>query len=151
MKKALLDTNIITAFLKGNNTVVERVEQYLNEHESLTISILSYYEILRGLKDLGSKKKLQAFDKFINDCEVEELERPVIVKAADIYVNLKREGKLVEDADILIAATAMNKGLAVVTDNEKHFRRIKGFKIGVDKRRRVQYTSDPVKLAEITA
>ena len=56
MKNALLDTNIVTAFLKGNPTVVERVEQYVNEYESLTISIISYYEILRGLKALGSKK-----------------------------------------------------------------------------------------------
>src|SRR4030065_2346233 len=126
MKKALLDTNIITAFLKDNPTVVERVKQYTDEHGSLTISIISYYEILRGLKGLGNKKKLQAFNRVINDCEVEELGRPVVEKAADIYVNLKNQGKLVEDADILVAATAMDKGLVVVTDNEKHFRRIKG-------------------------
>lgn len=124
-----MDTNIITAFLKGNPTVVERVKQYTDEHGSLTISIISYYEILRGLKGLGNKKKLQAFNRFINDCEVEELGRPVVEKAADIYVNLKNQGKLVEDADILVAATAVDKGLVVVTDNEKHFRRIKGLEV----------------------
>ena len=124
-----MDTNIITAFLKDNPTVVERVKQYTDEHGSLTISIISYYEILRGLKGLGNKKKLQAFNRFINDCEVEELGRPVVEKAADIYVNLKNQGKLVEDADILVAATAMDKGLVVVTDNEKHFRRIKGLEV----------------------
>lgn len=129
MKKALLDTNIITAFLKGNTAVVERVAQYINVHEKLTVSIISYYEILRGLKDLGSKKKLQAFEKFVNGCEVEELGISVMDKAADIYVNLKNEGKLVEDADILIAATAMNMGFAVVTDNVKHFNRIKGLEV----------------------
>ncbi len=52
MKNALLDTNIVTAFLKGNPTVVERVEQYVNEYESLTISIISYYEILQWIKVL---------------------------------------------------------------------------------------------------
>ena len=124
-----MDTNIITAFLKDNPTVVERVKQYTDEHGSLTISIISYYEILRGLKGLGNKKKLQAFNRVINDCEVEELGRPVVEKAADIYVNLKNQGKLVEDADILVAATAMDKGLVVVTDNEKHFRRIKGLEV----------------------
>ena len=124
-----MDTNIITAFLKDNPTVVERVKQYTDEHGSLTISIISYYEILRGLKGLGNKKKLQAFNRFINDCEVEELGRPVVEKAADIYVNLKNQGKLVEDADILVAATAVDKGLVVVTDNEKHFRRIKGLEV----------------------
>jgi predicted nucleic acid-binding protein len=29
----------------------------------------------------------------------------------------------------LVAATAMDKGLVVVTDNEKHFRRIKGLEV----------------------
>lgn len=129
MKKALLDTNIITAFLKGNQNIVKRVEQYTDEHESLTISIISYYEILRGLKDLGSKKKLQAFNGFINNCDVEELGRSVAEKAADIYVNLKNQGKLVEDADILVAATAMDKGFVIVTDNEKHFERIKELEV----------------------
>lgn len=129
MKKALLDTNIITAFLKGNAAVVERVAQYINVHERLTVSIISYYEILRGLKALGSKKKLQVFEKFVNDCEVEEMGISVMDKAAEIYVKLKNEGKLVEDADILIAATAMNKGFAVVTDNVKHFNRIKGLEV----------------------
>lgn len=129
MKKALLDTNIITAFLKGNAAVVERVAQYINVHERLTISIISYYEILRGLKALGSKKKLQAFGKFVNACEVEELGISVMDKAAEIYVKLKNEGKLVEDADILIAATAMKMGFAVVTDNVKHFNRIKDLEV----------------------
>ena len=129
MKKALLDTNIITAFLKGIPLVVERVEQYTSEHESLIISIISYYEILRGLKDLGSKKKLQAFKSFINKCEVEALGWSVIEKSADIYVKLKKQGELVEDADIFVAATAMDKGLMVVTDNEKHFRKIRGLEV----------------------
>lgn len=125
-----MDTNIITAFLKGNPAVVNQVTQYINEHGSLSISVISYYEILRGLKAIGSKKKLQAFDRFINDCEVEELGISVIGKAADIYVKLKTHGELVEDADILIAATAMDKGLVVVTDNERHFKKIKGLEIG---------------------
>jgi tRNA(fMet)-specific endonuclease VapC len=129
MKKALLDTNIIVAFLKGNPVVVEKVGQYINEHETLTVSIISYYEILRGLKSVGSKKKLQAFERFISDCEVKELGRSVAERAADIYVELKPRGELIEDADILVAATAMDKGLVVVTDNEKHFRRIKGLEV----------------------
>jgi hypothetical protein len=44
MKKALLDTNIITAFLKGIPLVVERVEQYTSEHESL---LLALFHIMR--------------------------------------------------------------------------------------------------------
>jgi predicted nucleic acid-binding protein len=36
---------------------------------------------------------------------------------------------LISDADILIAATAITHGLAVVTNNEAHFRRIQSLPI----------------------
>ena len=52
MKRCTLDTNIITAFLKNDLRVVQRVSDYLELFEKLTINIISYYEILRGLKDL---------------------------------------------------------------------------------------------------
>lgn len=52
MKRCTLDTNIITAFLKNDLRVVERVSNYLEFFDKLTINIISYYEILRGLKDL---------------------------------------------------------------------------------------------------
>ena len=51
------------------------------------------------------------------------------MKAADIYDELRRAGKLVEDADILIAATALKHGMVVVTDNTQNFKRIKGLKV----------------------
>lgn len=69
------------------------------------------------------------FERFISYCEVEELGRSVTEKVADIYAELKPQGKLIEDADILVAATAIDRGLAVVTDNEKHFRRIAGLEV----------------------
>ena len=52
MKRCTLDTNIITAFLKNDLAVVRRVSEYLEFFDKLTINIISYYEILRGLKDL---------------------------------------------------------------------------------------------------
>ena len=62
-------------------------------------------------------------------CNIEELDLLIAEKAADIYDELRRAGKLVEDADILIAATAMKLGMIVVTDNIEHFKRIKGLKV----------------------
>lgn len=55
MKRCTLDTNIITAFLKNDLQVVERTSDYLEFFDKLTINIISYYEILRGLEDLGNK------------------------------------------------------------------------------------------------
>ncbi len=70
MKRCTLDTNIITAFLKNDSRVVERVSDYLEFFDKLTINIISYYEILRGLKDLGNEEKLRRFDNFIQENEL---------------------------------------------------------------------------------
>ncbi|MGO9446398.1 MAG: PIN domain-containing protein [Thiobacillaceae bacterium] len=46
------------------------------------------------------------------------------MQAAQIYADLHQRGELISDADILIAATAITHELAVVTNNQDHFRRI---------------------------
>ncbi|MEI6421794.1 MAG: type II toxin-antitoxin system VapC family toxin [Lentisphaerota bacterium] len=50
----------------------------------------------------------------------------IIVKAADIYANLRRDGLLIPDADIIIASSAITNGMSVATNNQEHFGRIKG-------------------------
>ena len=49
--------------------------------------------------------------------------------ASDVYLELKKKGELIEDADILVAASAITNDLVLITDNEKHFRRIEGLKV----------------------
>jgi tRNA(fMet)-specific endonuclease VapC len=61
--------------------------------------------------------------------EIISLDDPMAVRAADIYADLKAGGGMIGDADILIAASALVNGLGVVTNNEQHFRRIKGLRV----------------------
>lgn len=67
MKKALVDTNIVSAFMRGNQQVVEKVEQYLQEHDTLTVSVITYYELMRVYKSLGQRKKDRAFSRIHGD------------------------------------------------------------------------------------
>ena len=129
MKRCTLDTNIITAFLKNDSRVVERVSDYLEFFDKLTINIISYYEILRGLKDLGNEEKLRRFDNFIQENELVFITKDTIEKAAEIYAYLKKEGNLIEDADILMASTAIVEDLVLITNNIKHFKRVKDLEI----------------------
>jgi predicted nucleic acid-binding protein len=55
--------------------------------------------------------------------------KPVAEKASELYVKLKKKGLLIQDADLLIAATALIHGLCVITNNVNHFSRIKGLKV----------------------
>ena len=129
MKKALIDTNIVSAYMRGNQSVIQRVKEYIHFHGTLTISVITYYEIMRGLKALSSPKKFKIFNEFMSVCDVLCFDSLIAEKASDIYNELRMAGKLVEDADILIAATALWHDLLVVTDNTRHFERIKGLKV----------------------
>ena len=128
MKRCTLDTNIITAFLKKDSKVIRRVSDYLEFFDRLTINIISYYEILRGLTDLGNEEKLMRFEEFIQDNELVSIRKETIEKAAQIYAYLKKDGNLIEDADILMASIAIVEDLVLITNNLSHFRRVKGLR-----------------------
>ena len=51
------------------------------------------------------------------------------MQAAEIYADLHCSGRLISDADILIAATALTHDLILVTENACHFERITGLRV----------------------
>ncbi len=126
MKKALLDTNIVSAFIRGQEAVLSYARNYLQLHERFTLSTVTYYEIARGIKAISSREKYSIFRKFMAECELIDFDRRIADRAAQIYSTLRRKGLLVEDADILIAATALEHDLNMVTGNTRHFMRIEG-------------------------
>lgn len=128
--KYLLDTNIISMLIKGNVRVKEHFEDAVRENSDISLSALCYYEIKRGLIKSKATKQLKDFDKF---CEIY---KPILLDnlgvfdtAANIYADLSKTGKEMGDADILIGSSALQNGFVVVTDNIKHFSRIKNLKI----------------------
>jgi predicted nucleic acid-binding protein len=108
---------------------VKAVSDYLEAFDKLTINIISYYEILRGLKDLGNQEKLKHFEDFIQKNELVLIRKETVEKAAEIYAYLKKNGNLIEDADILMAAIAIDEDLILITNNTGHFKRIKELKM----------------------
>lgn len=129
MSRVLLDTNIISAFFKGNPAVVEAVTDYVKRHKRLSYSIITHDELLRGFMALGSDKKLAAYRAFSAQCEMLPLSDQVVEQAAMLYAALKSSGNLIDDADLLIAATALQKKLTLVTDNQQHFKRVPHLKL----------------------
>lgn len=127
--EALLDTDTLSAIMKGHPLVVARARDYLAEHLLLTMSIITRYEILRGLKAKSATTQVQAFDRLCETCRILPVTDEVVVRGAEIYAALKQRGEPIGDADILIGASALAHGLVVVTNNEDHFRRIPGLQV----------------------
>ncbi|MDO8930018.1 MAG: hypothetical protein Q7J86_00020 [Bacteroidota bacterium] len=49
MKPSMLDTDILSEFLRGNKQVISKVDEHLKEYGFISLSIITYYEILNGL------------------------------------------------------------------------------------------------------
>lgn len=129
MKRALIDTDILSYFFKGEKTVIKNFEIYLQFYELIEISIITYYEILGGLLSKNAHKQLNIFEKFANDNLVIPMTDGSAKISAEIYSKLRLSGNSVDDIDLLIAGIAIENDLIFVTNNEKHFQRIPGLTI----------------------
>ena len=127
--KVVLDTDNLSALMRKNPNVIAKATNYLAEHGHFTISIITRYEVLRGLLARGAIKQAAVFSEFCLRIRILDIDDLVIVKAAGIYADLYRRGELIGDADVLIAATAMVNDLAVATNNEGHFGRVRGLQV----------------------
>jgi len=124
MPKSLLDTDTLSAVLKHNPNALSHSRSYLAAYGLLTFSLITRYEVLRGLKAKNAVIQVAAFEKLCAASEILPLTDSVVLRAAEIYAALHQQGQLIGDADILIAATAITNGLTCVTNNENHFKRI---------------------------
>jgi tRNA(fMet)-specific endonuclease VapC len=122
----LLDTDMLSAIMRQHPTVTPRASAYLGVHSQFMFSIVTQYEILRGLKAKQATMQQLAFHRFCDISAILPLTEAIIVRASDIYADLYRRGELIGDADILIAATALEVGYGLVTNNSRHFGRIVG-------------------------
>lgn len=120
----LLDTDILSELLKQHPLVVQRVRAYLAVHERLAFSIITRYELLRGLKAKHAQAQESAFTLLCQASLILPLTDQVVERAATLYGDLHRQGALLPDADLLIAATALDAQRTLVTNNLAHFQRI---------------------------
>ncbi|MCO5239037.1 MAG: type II toxin-antitoxin system VapC family toxin [Chitinophagaceae bacterium] len=129
MKPALVDTDILSEFLRGTPQVVKQVERYLKDYDAINLSIITYYEILNGLLYKDARKQLKKFTEFSQLNKILPLTISATHQAAEIYAELKKIGQPIGHTDCLIAGIALTNDLQLVTNNIDHFKRIKGLEL----------------------
>lgn len=123
----LLDTNICIELLRGN-TDVSRKLITLGEGRC-ALSVITLYELMFGA--YYSKRQEQEVPKvkmFVEHFPIIPL-IDAVEKYAITKTRLRSDGILIDEFDLIIAATALSGGYILVTDNIKHFQRIAGLKI----------------------
>ena len=135
MDKTLLDTDILSEVLKAKNAnVVERVTAYKAAFEQLTISVITVMEIVKGLHKMRRADALQRFLDSLGASQVLTFDQACAEIAGRIYGDLERIGQPLGRADPMIAATALQHGLVLVTGNTEHYQRIQtmGYPLKLD-------------------
>ena len=129
MKPSLLDTDILSEFLRGNTKVIAKVDEHLKEFGYVNFSIITYYEILNGLLYKDARKQLAKFEDFVELNKVIPLTLRMAKTAAMIQADLRKKGKEIGHTDTLIAGISITSELQLITNNTEHFKRIKGLEI----------------------
>lgn len=129
MDAALLDTDVLSEVIKRKDPQVLAVaERYLAEHERFAFSAITAYEIIRGMRARRATRQLTAFLEVVDTSDVLPTSWSVLLRAADLWADARNGGHPREDADLIIAATALEAGYALVTSNTQHFSWIPGLR-----------------------
>jgi tRNA(fMet)-specific endonuclease VapC len=122
MDASLLDTDILSEVLKRKDQrVLAKARRYLGEHARFAFSSITAYEIIRGMRANRAARQLETFLKTLSTSDVFPINMPVLLRAAELWAEATRLGHPQNDADLMIAATALERGRVLVTGNTDHF------------------------------
>ncbi|AFL94730.1 hypothetical protein containing PIN domain 12 [Thermococcus cleftensis] len=121
----MIDTSVLIDLYKARK---------LEDYAGSAISVVTLFEFVRGIR--SERKRVAVLKRLEKLFRVEPLDNVVILTASKIYRVLKKRGELIEDADIIIGATAIAKGYMVWTENTGHFKRMSDFGLKLYKPRK---------------
>lgn len=123
----LLDTDTCVYWLRGHPAVRDRVIRA--NPDALSVSILTLAELRYGAAcSQRPAENNRAIDGFLAGVTVHGVSPRVTDLFAQWKAALRTQGALIEDMDLLIAATAQSLDLVLVTGNARHFERLPGLR-----------------------
>ncbi len=126
----MLDTDFIIAVLRGNETAKKQFLDYVAAKESLCMSTITVFELLRGVqRGNNPQKDREAYadaTSIIYPIDITYIEADL---AAKIDAHLGKMGTPIGLPDMLIAATCISTDQTLITRNAKHFEKIPGLKV----------------------
>jgi predicted nucleic acid-binding protein len=119
----LVDTDVLIWHLRGYPQATRR----LDELGALTLSAISWLEVLQGMRN---KAELVAVKKMLahRAATLLPVSEAITQRAIELMEAITLSHGL-QMGDALIAATALDHGLPVLTANVKHFGAVQGLKV----------------------
>lgn len=124
----LLDTNAVSAALKGNAALDRRLQDLLPAE--WCISAVTRAELRFGVARRPKATRLaQVVAAFLSVARTEAWNAKAADEHGRLRAALMAKGRRISDFDEMIAAHALALDAVLVTDNTRHFSRVSGLKI----------------------
>ncbi len=122
MVKSILDTDILSEYLKGHHpTVVSHAGRYVKEYGFFSFTSVTVYEIVYGLELKSASSQLKRAVEWLNQNEEITPTSADYLAAAAIKATARKNGSALELPDCLIAAVAVRLSRPLVTGNTEDF------------------------------
>jgi tRNA(fMet)-specific endonuclease VapC len=115
----LVDTSFIIDILKNNATSLALLQKY-DSSDSLAVSSLTVFELFQYAGDVSNE--------IIETLVVLDATKTICKKAGGLRRELQKKGKEISPADSIIAATALEHDILLIT-SDSHFKRIPNLNI----------------------
>ncbi|NQT52325.1 type II toxin-antitoxin system VapC family toxin [bacterium] len=130
MSRCLLDTDWAIDYLAGVPQVVASIQSV--DPGSLFISVVSVAELYEGVyRAEETVRELERVRGLLAGLHVLTVDGETARIFGEQRARLRREGRLIDNFDLLIAATCLQHGFRILTGNVSHFERIEGLQIGL--------------------
>lgn len=124
----LLDTDALIYSFKGVPEVVQQLHRHRTKQ--MALSVISYGELVYGAERSARRvDNLARIQRTTELFPVIPVTRAVMDTFGRLKATLQATGTVVDDFDLVIAATALTEGYTLVTNNVRHFTAVPGLRI----------------------
>ena len=125
----LLDTDIIIYLL---NDTFSSIRNKINSipNDEIYLSSITIGELYFGAYYSSQLiKNIELLNEFTSELNILYFDTECGKIFGKIKADLKRKGEIINDSDLFIASIAIHNKMRLVTNNDRHFRRIEDLKI----------------------
>ena len=120
----LLDTTVAIDHLRGDEVAVDLLRRLVEEDDVLAASEIVRFELVAGVRD----DELRALEQFFSAVSWIPIGEDVSRAAGELARTHRRADSGIDDADYLIAATALLLEVELLTTNVRHFPMLPGLR-----------------------